>query len=67
MALHPAGDTVVIEWRAKGTHLGTFRGKEPTRRRFRRRGCAVLEIADGLIVRVRDYYDRRTLDEQLGL
>ena len=39
----------------------------PTGIRFRRDGCSVAEVEDGRIVRYRDYYDRATLLEQLGL
>ena len=67
LALHAAANTVVVEWRTTGTHLGRFRGLEPSRRRLSRRGCAVVEVDGGSIVRVRDYYDRQTLNEQLRL
>ena len=62
-----SGAHVAIEWRTAGTHEGMFRGEAPTGIRFRRDGCAVAEVVDGRIVRYRDYYDRATLLEQLGL
>lgn len=62
-----AGRTVVVEWRTTGTHEGAFRGAAPTGRRFERRGCAVAEVEGGKIVRYRDYYDRATMLDQLGL
>jgi steroid delta-isomerase-like uncharacterized protein len=62
-----SGMDVVVEWRTTGTHDGEFRGALPTGIRFERRGCAVAEVAGGKIVRYRDYYDRATLLEQLGL
>ena len=58
---------VVVEWHTSGTHEGEFRGTLPTGIRFERRGCAVAEVVDGRIARYRDYYDRATLLEQLGL
>lgn len=62
-----AGPFVAAEWRTTGTHQGEFRGELPTGIRFERRGCAVAEVRDGRIVRYRDYYDRATLLEQLGV
>jgi ketosteroid isomerase-like protein len=44
-----------------------FRGESPTGIRVRRNGCSVAEVEDERIVRYRDYYDRATLLEQLGL
>jgi len=62
-----AGDMVVIEWDSSGTFKGAFRGKPANGKRFRRRGCSVAEVEGGKIVRYRDYYDRATLLQQLGL
>ena len=62
-----SGPCVATEWKTTGTHEGVFRGTSPTGIRFRRDGCSVAEVADGRIVRYRDYYDRATLLEQLGL
>ena len=62
-----SGPYVSTEWRTTGTHEGEFRGESPTGIRFRREGCSVAEVEDGRIVRYRDYYDRATLLEQLGL
>ena len=62
-----AGAHIAAEWTTTGTHEGMFRGEAPTGIRFRRDGCAVAEVEDGRIVRYRDYYDRATLLEQLGL
>lgn len=62
------GDRVVVEWIASGTFTGEpLRGEEANGRAFRRRGCAVAEVEGGKIVRYRDYYDRATLLDQLGL
>lgn len=62
-----SGPYVATEWKTTGTHEGVFRGESPTGIRFRRDGCSVAEVDDGRIVRYRDYYDRATLLEQLGL
>jgi len=62
-----SGPYVVTEWKTTGTQEGMFRGESPTGIRFRRDGCSVAEVEDGRIVRYRDYYDRSTLLEQLGL
>lgn len=62
-----AGNVVVVEWVTAGTFTAPFRGNAPNGKRFKRRGCAVADVAGGLIVRYRDYYDRLTLLDQLGL
>ena len=62
-----SGPYVATEWLTTGTHEGMFRGEYPTGIRFRREGCSVAEVEAGRIVRYRDYYDRATLLEQLGL
>ena len=62
-----SGPHVATEWKTTGTHEGMFRGESPTGIRFRRDGCSVAEVEGGRIVRYRDYYDRATLLEQLGL
>ena len=62
-----AGPYVATEWKTTGTQQGMFRGESPTGIRFRRDGCSVAEVEDSRIVRYRDYYDRSTLLEQLGL
>ena len=62
-----AGETVVVEWRVSGTNTGPFDGREPTGKSFERRGCSVAEVRGAKIVGYRDYFDRATLLEQLGL
>ena len=62
-----SGPYVATEWRTTGTQEGMFRGESPAGIRFRRDGCSVAEVEDERIVRYRDYYDRATLLEQLGL
>jgi steroid delta-isomerase-like uncharacterized protein len=66
------GDLVAHEWTARGTHNGPLQradGREsrPTGRSFERSGVGMVELRDGKIIRYRDYYDRQTMTEQLGL
>lgn len=61
------GDVVVVEWEAKGTLTGAFRGEQRNGKAFRRRGVAVAEVEGAKIVRYRDYYDRATMLAQLDL
>jgi steroid delta-isomerase-like uncharacterized protein len=66
------GDVVANEWRGRGTHEGPLPrpggGRhEPTRRSFERTGVGIVELRDGKIVRYRDYFDRQTMADQLGL
>jgi len=65
--LSASGNVVVVEWSTSGTFERPFRSHPPNGKRFVRRGCAVAEVEGGRIVRYRDYYDRLTLLEQLGL
>lgn len=66
-----AGDTVVIEFRGRGTHTGTLATPAgpvpPTGRTAEVAFCEVLEFANGRIVRHRSYYDAATLARQLGI
>ena len=62
-----AGEIVVVEWDTSGTFQQPFRGAKPNGKRFNRQGCAVAEVRGGKIVRYRDFYDRATLLQQLGL
>ena len=39
----------------------------PTGSAFARTGVGMIELRDGKIVRYRDYFDRQTMTEQLGL
>lgn len=63
------GDNVVVEWDSHGTWtgwLGATAG-EPNGKQFRRRGCAVMQLEAGKIVRCRDYFDRANMYAPLGL
>jgi steroid delta-isomerase-like uncharacterized protein len=66
------GDLVANEWSARGTHDGPLPRPEgghdePTGRSFRRSGVGIVELRDHRIVRYRDYFDRLTMTQQLGL
>ena len=66
------GDLVANEWSARGTHDGPLPRPEgghyeATGRPFTRRGVGIVELRDGRIIRYRDYFDRGTMMEQLGL
>jgi steroid delta-isomerase-like uncharacterized protein len=66
------GDIVANEWSARGTHAAALPrpdggNYEPTGRPFARSGVGIVELHDSRIVRYRDYFDRQTLTEQLGL
>jgi steroid delta-isomerase-like uncharacterized protein len=66
------GDLVANEWSARGTHDGPLPRPdggyvEPTGRSFARTGVGIVELRDGKIIRYRDYFDRQTMTEQLGL
>jgi ketosteroid isomerase-like protein len=60
------------EWSARGTHDAPLPRPdgghyEPTGRSFARSGVGIVELRDRQIVRYRDYFDRQTMTEQLGL
>ena len=66
------GQLVANEWRGRGTHLGPLARPdgghhEPTGRSFERTGVGIVELRAGRIVRYRDYFDRETMTQQLGL
>jgi steroid delta-isomerase-like uncharacterized protein len=66
------GDLVANEWSARGTHDRPLPRPDgghyaPTGRSFARTGVGIVELRDGKVVRYRDYFDRQTMTEQLGL
>ena len=67
-----AGDTVMIEWVASGTHLGTLTAASgatipPTNRRGSVAGVLISDIRDSKIDRERTYWDQYALLQQLGV
>jgi steroid delta-isomerase-like uncharacterized protein len=63
------GDTVVMQWRMNGTFSGgpLFNGVQPTGARLSLRGCDVLEVRDGKIVRNSAFQDGLELARSLGM
>jgi steroid delta-isomerase-like uncharacterized protein len=66
------GDLVANEWSARGPHTGPLPradggADEPTGRSFARTGVGIVEVRNNQIVRYRDYFDRQTMTDQLGL
>jgi steroid delta-isomerase-like uncharacterized protein len=64
----PAGpDAAVLEITARGTHQAELDGIPATGRAVEVVVCNVVEIADGLIIREREYYDGLSIMRQLGV
>ena len=66
------GGTAIAEWRWRGTQTGpltTPDGTEmpPTGRTSDFPGVSVIEVGDGKIVAMRDYWDNAAMMSQLGL
>ena len=59
------GKVVVVEWVATGPQTGDVLGVKPAGRTLTVRAVSIIEVADGLIVRVTDYTDRAGLEAQL--
>lgn len=62
-------DRVAVQWRLQGTFDGgpLFNGVQPTGGRLELRGCDVIEVRDGLIVRNTAYQDGIELARGLGM
>jgi steroid delta-isomerase-like uncharacterized protein len=60
-----AGDQLVVEWEAKGTHAGDFLGFGGTGRSYTLHGTTVIVRRDGKIVRESHYYDVDSLHKQV--
>lgn len=60
-------NTLTTEWVWSGVHSSSFMGEEPTGREFAVPGVSVVEVREGLIRRVSDYWDLYTWLRQLGL
>ena len=63
----PEETTSIVEINAKGTHRGELNGIPPTGRTLDLVGCNVIEVADGKIIREREYYDSASVMIQLGV
>jgi ketosteroid isomerase-like protein len=68
---YEAGDTAIDEGYLVGTHTGVLSTPEgevpPTGRKIRLRECDILEVANGVAVSHRFYYDQLDFVSQLGL
>ncbi len=58
-------DLVSIQWHAKGTHLGEFKGKNPTKKPVVYDGVTVYRIKSGKIAEYWAYLDMQHLLSQL--
>jgi steroid delta-isomerase-like uncharacterized protein len=63
------GDTTVVQWRMNGTFTGgpLFNGVQATGGRLQLRGCDVIEVRDGRIVRNTAFQDGIELARALGM
>jgi ketosteroid isomerase-like protein len=68
---YEAGDTAIDEGFFVGTHTGVLSSPEgdvpPTGKKLRLRECDILEVAGGVAVAHRFYYDQLDFMSQLGL
>jgi steroid delta-isomerase-like uncharacterized protein len=62
-----SGDYVVVRWTGTGTHRGELMGIPATNRPGVVRGCSVVEVRRGHIVREWVYWDTANLLRQLGV
>jgi steroid delta-isomerase-like uncharacterized protein len=61
-----AGEWGGMEWTMAGTHQGDLPGLPATGRRFSLRGSAIVELRQGKIKRLTDYWDMATFMKQIG-
>jgi steroid delta-isomerase-like uncharacterized protein len=62
-----SGDYVVVRWTGTGTHRGELMGIPATNRPGVVRGCSIVEVRRGHIVREWVYWDTAHLLRQLGV
>lgn len=60
------GDRVALQWEAKGTHLGPFKGIAPTQKRISYAGTTVYRLANRKIAEYWAYLNLQHLLEQLN-
>lgn len=65
--MHAAGDIVVIEFTASGTHKGELMGIAPTGKKMKVPVCNVLEVRDDKVYAEREYLDSAVMFQQLGV
>lgn len=68
---HVCGNTVILEVTWRGTHTGPLRTPTgeiaATGKKIEMRGCQIVDMADGKVRSIRQYYDMATLMSQLGV
>ena len=68
---HVCGNTVILEVTWRGTHSGPLRTPTgetaATGKKIEMRGCQIVDVADGKVRSIRQYYDMATLMSQLGV
>jgi steroid delta-isomerase-like uncharacterized protein len=62
-----SGNCVAKAWIATGTHKAEFLGVPATNKQVSVRGCTIIELKDGKIVKSTAYSDRMALMEQFGI
>jgi len=67
IAVHHAGDMVLVEAWLRGTHLGSYRGLPPTGRSFETRFAAAFLFEEDRLVCERVYFDSANVLRQLGI
>jgi|GraSoi2013_100cm_1033763.scaffolds.fasta_scaffold334642_1 steroid delta-isomerase-like uncharacterized protein len=68
VAVHAITDDLAVwRWIVRGTHTGSFHGLPPTGRSVILPGCEFIEVRAGKLQRVEGYFDRLSIQEQLGL
>jgi len=60
------GDKVVTRWRMRGTHLGEFRGIDPTGKELGITGIGIFRFSDSKVVESWDNLDQLGMMQQLG-
>ena len=66
-SMHMAGNIVITEFIARGTHKGELMGVMPTNRSVALPVCNIAEIREGKIYAEREYFDNVCLLQQLGV
>jgi steroid delta-isomerase-like uncharacterized protein len=65
--MNVAGDIVLTEFIARGTHRGELIGIAPTNRQIEMPICNIIEMRDGKIYAEREYFDTLFMMQQLGV
>lgn len=65
--MNVAGNTVITEFIARGTHKGELMGISPTNRQVNVPVCTISEFLDGKVYSEREYFDTMYMMQQLGV